>query len=117
MNIPERNNGYPDILEKEDPSIAGMVHHKIHDFRWTALGMLPHEDSQPRYLRPVSTAATLNFAATLAQSARLWKDYDPTFAADCLEKAEIAWQAALKQDHTMTTMSETNSTGQPANFM
>jgi len=75
----------------------------------------------------------LNFAATLAQSARLWKDYDPTFAADCLEKAEIAWQAALKHpdiyaeytpvavvpeaDHTMTTMSETNSTGQPANFM
>jgi len=57
--------------------------------------MLPHEDPQPRYLRPVSTAATLNFAATLAQSARLWKDYDPTFAADCLEKAEIAWQAAL----------------------
>jgi len=57
MNIPEQNNGYPDILdearweieffkkmqvtEKEDPSIAGMVHHKIHDFRWTALGMLP----------------------------------------------------------------------------
>jgi len=32
------------VTEKEDPSIAGMVHHKIHDFRWTALGMLPHED-------------------------------------------------------------------------
>ncbi|WP_136479301.1 glycoside hydrolase family 9 protein [Acetivibrio thermocellus] len=112
MNIPERNNGYPDILdearweieffmkmqvtEREDASIAGMVHHKIHDFRWTALGMLPHEDPQERYLRPVSTAATLNFAATLAQSARLWKDYDPTFAAQCLEKAEIAWKAALK---------------------
>ncbi|HHV30437.1 glycoside hydrolase family 9 protein [Acetivibrio mesophilus] len=112
MNIPEQNNGYPDILdearweieffkkmqvtEKEDPSIAGMVHHKIHDFRWTALGMLPHEDSQERYLRPVSTAATLNFAATLAQSARLWEEFDPVFAADCLEKAEIAWQAALK---------------------
>ncbi len=112
MNIPEKSNGYPDILdearweieffmkmqvtEREDASIAGMVHHKIHDYRWTALGMLPHEDEQPRYLRPVSTAATLNFAATLAQSARLWKEFDPTFAAQCLEKAEIAWKAALK---------------------
>jgi|GEM_PF-173895 len=112
MNIPEQKNGYPDILdearweieffkkmqvtEKEDASIAGMVHHKIHDYRWTALGMLPHEDPQERYLRPVSTAATLNFAATLAQSARLWQEYDPVFAADCLEKAEIAWKAALK---------------------
>jgi len=112
MNIPENTNGYPDILDEarweieffkkmqvtasEDASIAGMVHHKIHDFRWTALGMLPHEDPQPRYLRPVSTAATLNAAATLAQAARLWEEYDRTFAQDCLEKAEIAWQAALK---------------------
>jgi len=112
MNIPEKSNGFPDILDEarwqtdffmkmqvtssEDSSIAGMVHHKIHDFRWTALGMLPHEDSQPRYLRAVSTAATLNTAATLAQAARLWEEYDSSYAAECLEKAEIAWQAAKK---------------------
>lgn len=112
MNIPEQGNGYPDILDEarwqleffkkmqvtasEDSSIAGMVHHKIHDFRWTALGILPHEDAQERYLRPVSTAATLNFAATLAQAARLWQEFDSSFASDCLAKAEVAWNAALK---------------------
>ena len=52
---------------------AGMVHHKIHDKAWTALGMPPHEDAQPRFLWPPSTAATLNLAATAAQCARIWR--------------------------------------------
>ena len=127
MNIPEQGNDFPDILDEarwqieffkkmqvtssEDPSIAGMVHHKIHDYRWTALGMLPHEDPQPRYLRPVSTAATLNFAATLAQSARLWEEFDPVFAAECLEMAEIAWEAAL--DHPDILAEYTPGSGGP----
>lgn len=108
MNIPESKNGVPDLLDEarwelefllkmQVPAgnpLAGMVHHKVHDEKWTALGMAPHEDVMKRYLRPPSTAATLNLAATAGQAARIWKTLDPAFSAKCLAAAEIAWAAA-----------------------
>ena len=75
---------------------AGMVHHKIHDKEWTALGMRPDEDAQPRFLWAPTTAATLNLAATAAQGARIWEKLDKAFAAKCLTAAEKAWAAAEK---------------------
>jgi endoglucanase len=70
------------------------VHHKVHDEKWTALGMAPHEDTMKRYLHAPGTAATLNLAATAAQAARIWKTIDPAFSAKCLSAAEAAWAAA-----------------------
>ncbi len=108
MNIPEHHNGAPDLLDEArwelefmlrmqvpdgEPN-AGMVHHKIHDKEWTALGLAPNEDHQERFLAPPSTAATLNLAATAAQGARLWRKLDAAFAARCLVAAEKAWAAA-----------------------
>jgi endoglucanase len=52
------------------------------------------QDTIQRYLRPVSTAATLNLAASAAQASRLWKTYDPAFSKRALDAAEVAWQAA-----------------------
>jgi endoglucanase len=109
LDIPERKNGAPDLLDEarwelefllrmqvpDGQPLAGMVHHKIHDKDWTALGLAPHEDKQERLLFPPSTAATLNLAATAAQGARLWRKLDPKFAARCLAAAEKAWAAAL----------------------
>lgn len=106
--IPESGNKVPDVLDEarwqmefmlrmqvpEGQPLAGMVHHKIHDAQWTALGLRPDESQVPRYLRPPSTAATLNLAATAAQAARLWKQLDPAFSQRCLHAAERAWQAA-----------------------
>ena len=82
MNIPEHNNKVPDILDEarwelefvlkmqvpEGKPLAGMVHHKIHDEKWTELPIGPQEDPQPRYLQPPTTAATLNLAANAAQA-------------------------------------------------
>jgi endoglucanase len=48
----------------------------------------------PRFLYPVSTAATLNLAAVAAQAGRIWKTIDPTFSARCVAAAEKAWAAA-----------------------
>jgi endoglucanase len=109
LNIPESGNGVPDILDEarwelefffkmqvpEGQPKAGMVHHKIHDENWTGLPLRPDQDPQQRYLRPPSTAATLNVAATAAQCARIWKQIDPPFAATCLAVAERTWQAAV----------------------
>jgi len=110
LAIPERSNGVPDILDEarwqmefmlrmqvpEGESLAGMVHHKLHDESWTALGTAPHEDRQKRVLFAPSTAATLNLSATAAQCARVWKTIDGAFAQRCSKAAERAWAAARK---------------------
>ena len=109
MNIPESTNGIPDLLDEArwemefmlkmqvpaGNTLAGMVHHKMHDELWTALGLRPDQDPQKRYLQPPSTAATLNLAATAAQSSRLWQKYDAAFANKCITSAETAWTAAV----------------------
>lgn len=123
MNIPENHNGVPDLLDEarweldflikmqvpEGHPLSGMAHHKIHDREWTALATRPSEDPVPRFLRPVSTAATLNLAATAAQGARIWSALDPTFAARCLQSAERAWTAAL--EHPAMIAPATDSLG------
>ncbi|MEU9214028.1 glycoside hydrolase family 9 protein [Streptomyces sp. NPDC048415] len=109
LSIPENDNGVPDVLDESrwemafllsmqvpaGEPLAGMVHHKVHDLAWTALPTQPDRDSQPRYLHPPSTAATLNLAAAGAQCARVWARYDAAFAHTCLTAAETAWKAAL----------------------
>jgi endoglucanase len=107
MLIPENSNSYPDILDEAryemewmlkmivaDGDCKGMAYHKVHDIKWTALGMAPSEDTLERIIKPPTTAATLNLAACAAQSARLWQDYDSDFANTCLEAAKTAYEAA-----------------------
>ncbi len=127
LNIPESDNRVPDILDEarwqmefmmkmqvpEGKPNAGMVHHKIHDTQWTALGIAPDqaEKKTKRSLRPVSTAATLNVAATGAQCARIWKQIDPAFSKKCLEAAERAWVAAKKNPDKFAPASDSNGGG------
>lgn len=108
LSLPESGNAVPDILDEarweqefllsmQVPAgepFAGMAHHKIHDDNWTGLPLLPHLDAQPRHLHAPSTAATLNLAATAAQAARVFKKFDPAFAAQNLTAARTAWAAA-----------------------
>ncbi|HEY3593967.1 MAG TPA: glycoside hydrolase family 9 protein, partial [Polyangiaceae bacterium] len=108
LNIPESHNGIPDLLDEarweiefllkmqvpEGQTLAGMVHHKVHDKEWTALGLAPSDDKIARFLHAPSTAATLNVAAVAAQAARVFKPFDTGFAAKCLTAAERAWKAA-----------------------
>lgn len=107
--LPESGNKVPDLLDEArwelefllrmqavEGDKAGMVHHKMHDQGWTALGMAPADDTMQRFLRPVSTAATLNLAATAAQAARIYKPFDKAFADKCLAAAEKAWASAIK---------------------
>jgi endoglucanase len=109
LRLPEKSNGVPDLLDEvrwelefllkmQVPAgkpLAGMVHHKIHDKAWTELGVAPHEDKQPRYLKAPSTAATLNLAAVAAQGARVYKPIDPAFSQKLLAAAVRAYSAAV----------------------
>ena len=108
LHLPESGNKLPDLLDEarwemewllkmqvpEGNPQAGLVHHKMHDTDWSALGTPPVLGSLPRQLRPVSTAATLNLAATAAQAARVFAKLDPKFAERCLSAAKRAWAAA-----------------------
>ncbi len=131
LNIPEGGNGVPDILDEARWEMefmlgmqvppgkpkAGMAHHKMHDTQWTMLGLAPHEAEavQERHLRPVSTAATLNLAATAAQAARVFKEYDPAFSKRCLEAARRAWTAAQAHPAIYAPYSDGNDGGGPYN--
>jgi endoglucanase len=104
LRIPEAGNGIPDVLDEAKweldfllrmQSPSGMVHHKIHDEKWTGLPLKPADDPQPRYLYPPSTAATLNVAAVGARCARVYARWDKALAARCLAAAGKAWKAAL----------------------
>jgi endoglucanase len=114
LSIPENANNVPDILDEarwevefllnmqvpQGEPLAGMVHHKMHDRRWSGLPLLPPTEvdnadtRNGRFLFPPSTAATLNVSAVAAQCARIWRTIDSTFSARCLEAAERAWVAA-----------------------
>jgi endoglucanase len=113
MKIPESKNGRPDLLDEarfgldlflrlQVPAgqpLGGMVHHKMHGERWSAIPTAPATDDIKRYLRPPTTAATLNLAAMAAQAARIWRTLDPAFSARCLAAAETAYAAAKKNPH------------------
>jgi endoglucanase len=75
---------------------SGMAHHKLADEKWTALPTRPDRDQEKRQLFPPTTAATLNLAANAAQCARVWRTTDPAYADRCLQAAERAWTAAIR---------------------
>lgn len=129
LRIPEQKNGVHDLLDEvrwelewelkmqvpEGKKYAGMAHHKIHDVAWTALGLRPPTDTNEikmaRYLRPPSTAATLNLAANAAQAARIWKSLDPAFAKRCERAAKRAWNAATQNPRMFAPKEDTTGGG------
>lgn len=115
MRIPEKSNSYPDILDEarwememllglqvKSGAKKGMVHHKFHDTVWAMTPKKPSDNKLERVAYPPSTSATLAFAAVAAQSYRLWKNLDKSFADTCLTAAKEAWNAALKYPNEYT---------------
>ncbi len=124
MQLPENQNGYPDLLDEaryemewmlkmivQTGDYQGMVYHKVHGKKWTALATAPSEDLQSRIIMPPTTAATLNLAACAAQSYRLWKDLDPEFAEQCLTAAETAYAAAEANPEMYAPLVDTSIDG------
>lgn len=119
MVIPESGNGFPDLLDEarwemewmlkmqiDSGDYSGMAYHKAHDETWTGLGVAPADDDKKRIIKPPTTAATLNLAACAAQSSRLWKELDSSFADSCLKAAEAAYAAAKKHPDMYAPLDE-----------
>ena len=126
VKVPEAGNGIPDILDEVGVEIEffktmqdksdGMVYHKLHDYKWTALAVSPADATArtdkgelTRIVKPKTYAATLNFAAALAQYSRLIKPYDASEATECLELAEKAYKAAKDTYKPYVTVPDQNA--------
>ena len=127
--IPENGNSIPDILDEAAVELdwiaqmkvtssdsawgqyEGLYYHKLHDHKWTGLATRPWayeaEWETVRIVKPPTFAATLNYAATAAQAARLWEPYDAAKAKTYLDSAKEAFAAYEKYwypyDDTETT--------------
>ncbi|MBS1522822.1 MAG: glycoside hydrolase family 9 protein [Bacteroidetes bacterium] len=111
LNIPESGNGIPDLLNETlwnlrwmltmQDSIDGGVYHKLTNAAFDKMEM-PDKATDPRYIIQKSTAATLDFTAVMAQSARIFRQYEvqlPGFADSCREAALKAWEWAQTHPH------------------
>src|SRR5690554_5454561 len=123
LNIPESGSGVPDLLEEvmwnlkwmvqmQDPHDGG-VYHKLTTAKFEGK-VMPHEAINPRYVVAKSTAATLDFAAVMAQAARVYKDHYPDMAIKFLKAAETAWIWAKKNPGVFYEQNELNKKYQPA---
>jgi endoglucanase len=103
LNIPETGNGESDLLDEVKYELDwlldmrdtdGGVFFKIAGLVWPGW-IAPADDDQPRYVIGKSTTSALDFAAVMAQAARVYEEYDATFASECLTAAEAAYAWAL----------------------
>ncbi|HTE12026.1 MAG TPA: glycoside hydrolase family 9 protein [Chitinophagaceae bacterium] len=107
-SIPESKDALPDILNEalynlrwmltmQDPNDGG-VYNKCTNASFDGM-VMPGITRLPRYVVPKGTAATLDFAAVMAQCSRIaqkMKKQLPGLSDTCLQAAEKAWQWALK---------------------
>ena len=110
LGIPESGNGVPDILDEakyeldwmlkmQDPATGG-VYHKVTCLAFPdTIG--PEKEVDTLYLSPISTTATGDFAAVMAEASILYKDIDPEFAKTAFDAAVKAWDYVKDLDDHM----------------
>ena len=124
--IPETGNGIPDILDEalwnirwmlsmQDPDDGG-VYHKLTNENFDGF-IMPAQATTPRYVVMKTTAATLDFAAVMAQSARIFSSFAgvlPGFSDSCLQASLKAWTWARQNPAVYYNQSAMNAVYAPA---
>ena len=125
VNIPESGNKTADLLDElyynlrwmltmQDPYDGG-VYHKLTTPNFEGF-VMPVDCHQKRYVVQKSTAATLDFAAVMAQAARIFKgnkDYS-CFADKAARAAMAAWGWAERNPRVLYRQQQMNRQFQPA---
>jgi endoglucanase len=118
--------GLPDILNEalynlrwmltmQDPVDSG-VYHKCTNAAFDGM-VKPGATKAPRYVVQKSTAATLDFAAVMAQASRVFRKYEgvlPGLADSCLGAAVGAWGWAVQHPAVVYDQDSMNKLYQPA---
>lgn len=109
LNIPESNNGIPDILDearaalewmfKMQNSENGGVYHKVTTRNFIGMDM-PETSKEKRYIFSVTSTATADFAAVMAMAGRLYSTYDQEFSTKAISAAEKAWEWLINNPDT-----------------
>jgi endoglucanase len=108
INIPESRDNAPDLLNEivwnlrwmltmQDPYDGG-VYNKVTNANFDGM-VMPSVAVTPRYVVPKGTAATLDFAAVMAQAGRIFGKYTKVFPGlsdSCMRSAVKAWDWAVK---------------------
>ena len=107
LDIPESGGSVPDLLSEARWNLDWMlkmqdrdggVWHKLTSERFGGFVMPERDDGGPRYVIGTgsgpykSSCATGDFAAVMAAAARIFRPFDPDFAAVSLAAAERAWR-------------------------
>jgi endoglucanase len=125
LNIPESGNHVPDVLNEvlwnlrwmltmQDPADGG-VYHKLTNAAFDKFEM-PDQAKEPRYVVQKGTAATLDFAAVMAQAGRIFGKFQrelPGLSDSCLTAAKKAWLWAAKNPAVIYNQDEMNKTFSP----
>jgi len=124
-NIPESGNAVPDLLDEviwnlrwmltmQDPEDGG-VYHKLTNPKFDGM-IMPDAAKNPRYVVQKGTAATLDFVAVMAQSSRIFKNFNaqlPGLADSCSVAAVKGWQWAKKNPAVLYDQNELNKKFDP----
>ena len=124
-NIPESGNGAPDILNEilynlrwmftmQDPSDGG-VYNKCTNAAFDGM-VMPGLTKVPRYVVQKGTAATLDFAAVMAQASRIFRNFRkqfPLLSDSCSTAAAKAWEWAIKNPQLEYDQNAMNKKFQP----
>lgn len=124
--IPESGNNLPDLIDEilvnlrwmltmQDPHDGG-VYHKLTNAAFDGM-VMPGVTKLPRYLVQKSTAATLDFAAVMAQAARVIRRFNqllPGLSDSCLQAATHAWRWAQQHPQIVYQQDSMNKIYQPA---
>ncbi|HPG41296.1 MAG TPA: glycoside hydrolase family 9 protein [bacterium] len=125
LSIPESGNAIPDILDEalwnirwmqtmQDPFDGG-VYHKCTSENFCGF-VMPDKDKSKRWVVQKSTPAALDFAAVMAQSARIFTEFEaemPGFADSCLTAAIAAWNWAQANPAVRYRQSDVNTLYDP----
>ncbi|MBI9042160.1 glycoside hydrolase family 9 protein [Lutibacter sp.] len=104
LNIPESGNGESDLMNELKYELNwiltmqdtdGGVYHKLTAKNFSGF-IMPEAYNLQRMIIGKGTAATLNFAAVLAQAVRLESAKNPEWSQKALIAAEKAWEWAVK---------------------
>ena len=96
MGIPESGNDIPDILDEIRYEIEWLL--KMQDPASGAVysGVTVYEQGAGKgpvsYVEPADMEAAKAFAAVLAKFSYLYRNYETTFATDCLKASDRAWK-------------------------
>ena len=124
-NIPESNNRLPDLLDEslwnlrwmltmQDPGDGG-VYHKLTNAKFDGM-VMPDKATKDRYVVQKSVTAALDFAAVMAQAARIFRQFPrelPGLADSCQTAAVRAWDWAKQNPNALYDQEAMNKTFDP----